>query len=210
MAGQRARGGELANAFASLRANDLVWNYVVHNYMKGETPPAFDLLYWNGDSANLPGPMYAYYLRNMYLANKLREPNALAMAGAGIDLSKVRMPMYVMASREDHIVPWRSAYATTQLVDSDITFTLAASGHIAGVINPPQPQRRNYWVNDLLADSADDWLARAEAMPGSWWPHWYSWLASFGGPKRKAPRALGSAKHPPLEDAPGTYVRAPA
>jgi len=210
MAGQRVRGGELANAFASLRANDLVWNYVVRNYMKGETPPAFDLLYWNSDSANLPGPMYAYYLRNMYLANKLRERGALTMAGVPIDLSRLRMPMYVLASREDHIVPWRSAYRTTSLVESDVTFTLAASGHIAGVINPPQPQRRNYWVNDLLTDSADDWLARAQAMPGSWWPHWYAWLAPFGGRKRNAPAKIGNAKYPPLEPAPGTYVRAPA
>jgi len=210
MAGQRVRGGELANAFASLRANELVWNYVVRNYMKGETPPAFDLLYWNGDSANLPGPMYTYYLRNMYLANRLRERNALTMAGVRIDLAEVRMPMYVMASREDHIVPWRSAYATTSLVDSDVTFVLAASGHVAGVINPPQPPRRNYWVNDLLTDSADDWLERAELKPGSWWPHWYSWLAPFGGRQRDAPRKTGSAKYPSLDPAPGTYVREPA
>jgi polyhydroxyalkanoate synthase len=154
--------------------------------------------------------MYAYYLRNMYLANRLRERNALTMAGVRIDLAKVRTPMYVMASREDHIVPWRSAYATTSLVDSDVTFALAASGHVAGVINPPQPQRRNYWVNDLLTDSADDWLARAEPIPGSWWPHWYSWLAPFGGRKRNAPRREGNAGYPPLGPAPGTYVREPA
>jgi len=210
VAGQRVRGSELASAFASLRANELVWNYVVRNYMKGETPPAFDLLYWNGDPANLPGPMYVYYLRNMYLDNKLRERNALTMAGAAIDLSSVRMPMYVMASREDHIVPWRSAYRTTSLVGSDVTFTLAASGHIAGVINPPQPQRRNYWVNDLITESADDWLERAEAIPGSWWPHWHAWVAPFGGRRRKAPAKTGSPAFPPLGPAPGTYVRAAA
>jgi polyhydroxyalkanoate synthase subunit PhaC len=210
MAGQRVHGSELAGAFASLRANDLVWNYVVRNYMQGETPPAFDLLFWNSDSANLPGPMYVYYLRNMYLRNRLIEPNALAMDGEAIDLGKLRMPMYVMASREDHIVPWRSAYRTTELVESDVTFVLAASGHIAGVVNPPQPQRRNYWVNDLLTERPEDWIARAEAMPGSWWPHWYAWLARFGGAKRKAPRTTGSDKYPPLEAAPGSYVRAPA
>ena len=137
MTGQRVHGSELANAFASLRANELVWNYVVNNYLKGRTPPAFDLLYWNGDSSNLPGPMYVYYLREMYLDNRLREPNALTMAGARIDLSKIRMPVYVYASRDDHIVPWRSAYRTTALVGGEATFVLGASGHIAGVVNPP-------------------------------------------------------------------------
>ena len=206
MAGQRVQGSELASAFASLRANDLVWNYVVANYLKGETPPAFDLLYWNSDSANLPGPMYVYYLRNMYLDNRLREPRALTMGGVPVDLSRLTMPMYVLASREDHIVPWRSAYRTTGLVGGDATFTLAASGHIAGVINPPQPVRRSYWTNDLLTDAADDWLARAQAVPGSWWPHWYEWLAKFGGANRAAPKRTGSAKYPPLEKAPGSYV----
>jgi polyhydroxyalkanoate synthase len=210
MAGQRIQGSELASAFASLRANELVWNYVVGNYLKGETPPAFDLLYWNGDSANLPGPMYAYYLRNLYLDNRLREPDALTMAGVPIDLSRIAMPTYVLASREDHIVPWRSAYANTGLVGGDVAFVLGASGHIAGVINPPQPVRRNYWVNDLLTDAPDDWLARAQAMPGSWWPHWAQWLAAFGGAKRAARKAVGSAAHPPLEPAPGSYVRASA
>ncbi|MEO8755607.1 MAG: alpha/beta fold hydrolase, partial [Casimicrobiaceae bacterium] len=139
MAGQRIHGSELASAFASLRANELVWNYVVGNYLKGETPPAFDLLYWNGDSANLPGPMYVYYLRNLYLDNRLREGNALTMAGAAIDLARIAMPLYLYASREDHIVPWRSAYRTTALAGGDVTFVLGASGHIAGVINPPLP-----------------------------------------------------------------------
>ncbi|HTQ01963.1 MAG TPA: class I poly(R)-hydroxyalkanoic acid synthase [Casimicrobiaceae bacterium] len=206
MAGARVHGSELASAFASLRANELVWNYVVANYLKGETPPAFDLLYWNSDSANLPGPMYVYYLRNMYLDNRLREPRALTMGGVPVDLSRLTMPVYVLASREDHIVPWRSAYRTTELVGGDVTFTLAASGHIAGVINPPQPVRRNYWTNDLLTDAADDWLARAQAVPGSWWPHWYEWLAKFGGAHRAAPKRTGSAKYPLLEKAPGTYV----
>ncbi|MCC6196935.1 MAG: class I poly(R)-hydroxyalkanoic acid synthase [Burkholderiales bacterium] len=207
MAGQRVHGSELATAFASLRANDLVWNYVVGNYLKGETPPAFDLLYWNSDSANLPGPMYAYYLRNLYLDNKLREPGALTMAGAAIDLTRVRMPAYVMASREDHIVPWRSAYRTTALLGGDVTFVLGSSGHIAGVVNPPQPPKRNFWMNDLVTDEPDAWLARADAAPGSWWPHWYAWLAPFGGAMRAAPKRAGDAKHPPLEPAPGRYVR---
>jgi polyhydroxyalkanoate synthase len=207
MAGRRVHGSELASAFASLRANELLWNYVVANYLKGETPPAFDLLYWNSDSANLPGPMYVYYLRNMYLDNRLREPRALTMGGVPVDLSRLTMPVYVLASREDHIVPWRSAYRTTGLVGGDVTFTLAASGHIAGVINPPQPVRRNYWTNDLLTDAADDWLARAQSMPGSWWPHWHEWLAQFGGARRAAPKRTGSTQYPPLAEAPGAYVR---
>jgi len=210
LAGQRVPGSELASAFASLRANELVWNYVVGNYLKGETPPAFDLLYWNGDSANLPGPMYAYYLRNLYLDNRLREPGTLTMAGAPIDLSRVSMPVYVYASRDDHIVPWRSAYRTTALVGGDVTFVLGASGHIAGVVNPPQPPRRNYWTNDLITEAPDEWFARADLVAGSWWPHWARWLAESGGTKRRGPHAVGSDAHPALEPAPGGYVRATA
>jgi polyhydroxyalkanoate synthase len=206
-AGQRVHGSELASAFASLRANDLVWNYVVGNYLKGETPPAFDLLHWNGDSSNLPGPMYVYYLKNLYLENRLREPGALTMAGEKIDLSRVKMPTYVFAAREDHIVPWRSAYRTTELYGGDVTFVLGASGHIAGVVNPAAKNRRNYWTNTLVTDGADDWLARAEAHPGSWWPHWAAWLAGHGGAMRAAPSSVGSPAHPPIERAPGTYVR---
>ena len=137
LAGARMHGSELANAFASLRPNELVWNYVVSNYLKGRTPPAFDLLFWNGDSANLAGPMYAYYLRHMYLDNRLRERGALSMCGEAIDLSRVAMPSYVYASHDDHIVPWRSAYRNVELLGGDATFVLGASGHIAGVVNPP-------------------------------------------------------------------------
>jgi len=205
-AGQRIHGSELAGAFASLRANDLVWNYVVGNYLKGETPPAFDLLHWNGDSANLPGPMYVYYLTNMYLDNRLRERGALTMAGEPIDLGRVTMPACIVASRDDHIVPWRSAYRSTALLGGDTTFVLAASGHIAGVVNAPDANRRNYWTNELVTDDADDWLARAESRPGSWWPYWGAWLAPHGGGMRAAPRAAGSARHPALAPAPGRYV----
>ena len=207
LAGGRVHGSELANAFASLRPNELVWNYVVGNYLKGKTPPAFDLLYWNGDSANLPGPMYAYYLRNMYLDNRLREPGALAMCGEAVDLSDVALPTYVYASREDHIVPWRSAYRTVELLGGDVEFVLGASGHIAGVVNPPGKNKRSYWTNELLTDDPDDWLARAQSHPGSWWPHWAAWLARHAGTRHPAPRRPGSATHRPLASAPGTYVR---
>ena len=210
LSGQRVQGSELAGAFASLRANELVWSYVVNNYLNGRTPPAFDLLYWNSDSANLPGPMYAYYLNEMYLDNRLREPNALTMASAPIDLGKLRMPVYVYASRDDHIVPWRSAYRTVGLVGGKVTFVLGASGHIAGVVNPPSPVRRNHWVNEDLPAEPEIWLQSATSRPGSWWPHWYRWLTPHAGARIAAPAAPGDAQHPPLGAAPGTYVLAAA
>ena len=205
--GQRVHGSELANAFASLRPNELVWNYVVNNYLKGETPPAFDLLHWNGDSANLPGPMYVEYIRNMYLDNKLCKRGALTMSGEKVALRRLEMPAYVYASREDHIVPWKSAYKSTGLLGGNVTFVLGASGHIAGVVNPPAKKRRNYWTNAELPQDPDQWLAEAQLHPGSWWPHWGGWLAHHAGPRRAAPKALGSAAHPPIEPAPGRYVR---
>ena len=207
MAGERVRGGELAGAFASLRPNDLVWNYVVNNYLKGRTPPAFDLLYWNGDSANLPGPMYAYYIRHLYLENRLREPGALTMLGEKIDLSRISAPAYVYASREDHIVPWRTAYETLSLVGGAATFVMGASGHIAGVVNPPEPGKRNYWTHRAHPASADDWLATATSHAGSWWPNWYRWVDKHKGGERAAPANAGSDDYPRLEAAPGSYVR---
>jgi polyhydroxyalkanoate synthase len=208
LAGARVHGAELAGAFASLRANELVWNYVVRNYLKGETPPAFDLLHWNSDSANLAGPMYVYYLRNLYLDNRLRERGALTMAGERVDLRRISAPMYVLASRDDHIVPWRSAYKTTGLAGGDdMTFVLAASGHIAGVVNPPAANRRNYWTNELITDQADDWFERAQSVPGSWWPHWRAWLARHAGGMKRAPKRTGNDTYPPLQPAPGRYVR---
>ena len=206
MSGERIHGSELAGAFASLRANELVWNYVVRNYLKGETPPAFDLLYWNGDSANLPGPMYVYFLRNLYLDNRLIGRGALTMAGERVDLSAVSVPTYIYASHDDHIVPWHSAYRTTALFGGDVTFVLGASGHIAGVINPPDKQRRHYRTNEVITDDPDEWLARADRHPGSWWPDWAAWLEAHGGTRKHAPRAPGSASFPALAPAPGRYV----
>jgi polyhydroxyalkanoate synthase len=205
-AGARIQGSELANAFASLRANELVWNYVVNNYLKGRTPPAFDLLYWNADSAALPGPMYQYYISQMYLANRLREPGALTMLGEPVDLGAIDIPAYVYASRDDHIVPWRSAFCTTRLLGGPLRFVLGASGHIAGVINPPQARKRNWWHNDALPADAEAWLAGAAEVPGSWWPDWDAWLATHARAQRPAPRAAGSRQHPALAPAPGRYV----
>jgi polyhydroxyalkanoate synthase subunit PhaC len=196
------RGSELAQSFASLRANDLIWNYVVNNYLKGQDPPAFDLLYWNGDSTNLPGPMYLYYLRNFYLDNKLIEPDALEMMGEPIDLSAVNIATYVYCSREDHIVPWKSAYASAELWGGEVEFVLGASGHIAGVVNPPGPKKRSFWTGQWPAENPEDWDAKSSETPGSWWPHWYTWLALRSG-KKSAPKKHAKSK---LGRAPGSYV----
>ena len=196
------KGSELAQSFASLRANDLIWNYVVNNYLKGQDPPAFDLLYWNGDSTNLPGPMYLYYLRNFYLDNKLIEPDALEMMGEPIDLSAVDIATYVYCSREDHIVPWKSAFASAELWGGEVEFVLGASGHIAGVVNPPGPKKRSYWSGKWPAASPEDWDAKSKETPGSWWPHWYAWLAQRSGKKVAVKKQVKSK----LGAAPGTYV----
>ena len=202
------RGKEFATAFASLRANDLIWNYVVGNYLKGHTPPAFDLLYWNADSTNLPGPFAAWYLRHLYLENSLRVPGKLSMLETPVDLRKVDMPTFIYASREDHIVPWKSAYLSREIIGAKSTFVLGASGHIAGVINPPHKNKRSHWR--LKKDSgkldAEAWQKNAEELPGSWWPVWAEWLAQYGGKQVAARKKLGNAKYKVLEAAPGRYV----
>ncbi|MDR5750483.1 MULTISPECIES: class I poly(R)-hydroxyalkanoic acid synthase [unclassified Caballeronia] len=204
------RGVEFANTFSYLRPNDLVWNYVVDNYLKGRTPQAFDLLFWNSDSTNLPGPMCVWYLRNTYLENRLREPNALTTCGEAIDLSRIDVPTFIYGSREDHIVPWASAYASAPLLSGPQTFVLGASGHIAGVINPPSKNKRSFWMIDSedkrLPADPDDWLAAATEHPGSWWPAWTNWLDGYAGKKTKAPASLGSKHYPVIEPAPGRYV----
>ncbi|MEP7281070.1 MAG: class I poly(R)-hydroxyalkanoic acid synthase [Rubrivivax sp.] len=201
------KGQELATTFSFLRPNDLVWNYVVGNYLKGESPPPFDLLYWNGDSTNLPGPMYCWYLRHMYLQNELREPGALTVCGERIDLGSIKAPVFIYASREDHIVPWDAAYASTRLLEGKTRFVLGASGHIAGVINPPAKRKRSHWTNNALPATAEAWLAGATEHAGSWWPEWSGWLEPLGGKKVVAPKSPGSRQHPPIEPAPGRYVR---
>ena len=200
-------GAELASAFSSLRANDLIWPYVVNNYLKGKQPPPFDLLYWNADATNLPGPMYAYYLRNTYQDNKLAKPDALTMCGQKVSLKRVQKPTFVFAAREDHIVPWRGGYASALTLGGDVTFVLGASGHIAGTINPASKGKRSYWTNPKLAADADTWLAGATEHPGSWWTPWSKWLKPHGGKLVPAPRKLGDAKHKPIEPAPGRYVK---
>jgi len=200
-------GRELALTFASLRANDLIWHYVVNNYLKGRTPEPFDLLYWNGDSTNLPGAMYAYYVRNTYLENNLQVPGKLTMLGVPVDLGRIDVPAFVLATREDHIVPWRTAFSSTRLLGGRIEFVLSASGHIAGVINPASKNRRNFWLNAKLEQDPDRWFAAANSQPGSWWKHWGDWLAAFGGREVPARSQLGSAQHREIEPAPGHYVK---
>jgi len=200
-------GKELAFVFSALRANDLVWSYVVNNYLKGRTPAAFDILYWNADSTNLPGPMYCWYVRNMYLENNLREPGKLSMCGVPVDLGAIGLPTYILATREDHIVPWKTAYLSTRHLKGDTRFVLGASGHVAGVINPPSKNRRSYWTNDSLSAGADDWLAGAAENKGSWWPSWNAWLEGFSGGERAAPKKPGNAGFKPIEPAPGRYVK---
>jgi polyhydroxyalkanoate synthase len=198
---------ELQNTFSALRPNDLIWNYVANNYLKGLTPPAFDLLYWNSDSTGLPGPFACWYIRNMYHENNLRIPGKLEMCGVKVDLGRLDMPAYLLAAKEDHIVPWHTAYLSTRLLSGKLRFVLGASGHIAGVINPASRNKRSYWRNDDLSADAQTWLAAAEEHPGSWWNDWAAWIKDFADGEETAPKSAGSAKYPPIEAAPGRYVK---
>lgn len=214
-------GRDLESTFSSLRPNDLIWNYVQSNYLQGKEPPAFDLLYWNADSTSLPGPMFCWYLRNTYLENSLKTPNKLTVAGASVDLSSIDAPTFIYASREDHIVPWPSAYASMGLLNpgqpSKNRFVLGASGHIAGVINPASKNKRSYWSQPSAPKSksrakaalpdADAWLAGATESAGSWWPEWSGFLAQHGGPEVNAPAIPGNRKYKAIEAAPGRYVK---
>ncbi|MBL8313077.1 MAG: class I poly(R)-hydroxyalkanoic acid synthase [Rubrivivax sp.] len=204
------KGKELGATFSFLRPNDLVWNYVVGNYLKGESPPPLDLLYWNGDSTNLPGPMYCWYLRHTYLQNELKVPGALTVCGEKVDLGAIQAPVFVYASREDHIVPWTGAYGSVALFKGKRHFVMGASGHIAGVINPPAKGKRSFWLNSKLPANPQEWLAGATEHPGSWWPTWSDWLKPQGGKLVNAPKAPGNSRFKPIEPAPGRYVKAKA
>ena len=204
------KGQDLASTFSFLRPNDLVWNYVVGNYLKGETPPPFDLLYWNSDSTNLPGPMYAWYLRNTYFENNLVKPGKCTVAGQKIDLRKVDIPVYIYGSREDHIVPIGGAYGSVNHLPGKKRFVMGASGHIAGVINPPAKKKRSYWTNDKLPKTQAEWLKGAKEHPGSWWTDWSGWLKGHAGKQIAAPKTYGKGKYKALEAAPGSYVKAKA
>jgi len=199
-------GTEMATTFNMLRANDLIWSFVINNYLLGKDPFPFDLLYWNSDSTRMPATMHSYYLRNMYQKNLLAKPGALNIGGEPIDLSKIATPAYIISTREDHIAPWKSTYAATHIYKGDIRFVLSGSGHIAGAMNPPSKNKYGYCTNDKLPATPDAWLAGAKENPGSWWPDWEKWQDQFAGPKVPA-RVPGGGKLKPIEDAPGSYVR---
>lgn len=200
-------GKDLALTFSMLRANDLIWSYVVSNYLKGQTPPPFDILYWNSDPTNLPANMYSYYIRNMYLDNKLIQPGTLTMCGVPVDLRNIKTPSYFLSTIEDHIAPWKTTFNSTELFSGPIQFVLGASGHIAGVINPPAKKKRNYWIGGELGKGPDQWLQTAKSQPGSWWPHWSAWLKQQGGTEVPAPATLGNTTYSVIEPAPGRYVK---
>jgi len=200
-------GKELAFTFGTLRANDLIWRYVVESYLKGAAPEAFDLLYWDSDSVSLPGPMYCWYTRNTYVENRIKEPGGTTQCGERIDLSSVNVPLYLLASREDHIVPWQSAHHSKDLMGRDPRFVLAASGHVAGVINPPARNKRSHWINENLGCDAETWLEKAEEKPGSWWPDWDLWMKRHSSGSVRAPARPGNTNFHVVEAAPGRYVR---
>jgi polyhydroxyalkanoate synthase subunit PhaC len=202
-------GSDMATTFNMLRANDLIWSFVVNNYLLGKEPFPFDLLYWNSDSTRMPAAMHSFYLRNMYQENKLVVPGGITLAGVPIDLRKVTIPTFFLSTKEDHIAPWRSTYAATQIFRGPRKFVLSASGHIAGVVNPPPKTKYGHWENNKLPPSPDDWLAGAKYLPDSWWPVWEAWVARYGGEQVPA-RQPGAGKLRAIEDAPGSYVRVTA
>lgn len=199
-------GSRMANVFNMLRANDLIWSFVVNNYLLGREPMAFDLLYWNSDSTRMPKNMHSFYLRNMYQHNRLREPGGITLAGVPIDLSTVKTPVYFLSTKDDHIAPWKSTYAGAHLTSGPVKFVLGGSGHIAGVINPPSKTKYGYWTNSKLLAVADEWLSSATYNEGSWWPDWLRWVKPKAGAQVPA-RAIGSAEFQAIEDAPGSYVK---
>jgi len=199
-------GREMATTFNMLRANDLIWSFVVNNYLLGKDPFPFDLLYWNDDSTRMPAKMHSFYLRRMYQQNDLCKPGAVELLKTKIDLRKIKVPTYMISTREDHIAPWKSTYRGTQFYSGPVRFVLAASGHIAGVVNPPDSGKYSHWVNEELPASPDDWFAGATELAGSWWPDWHRWVAAIDRTEVAA-RWPGDGKLTPIEDAPGSYVR---
>jgi polyhydroxyalkanoate synthase len=199
-------GRDMAMTFNMLRANDLIWSFVVNNYLLGKDPFPFDLLYWNSDSTRMPAAMHSFYLRKMYQENQLVVPGGIQLDGVDIDLSKIKTPIYMLSTREDHIAPWKSTYALTQNASGPVKFVLAASGHIAGVVNPPAANKYCYWTNAKKPKNPDAWLAGAKQEEGSWWPDWHAWASKFAGEQVPA-REPGSGKLKALEEAPGAYVK---
>jgi len=196
---------DMTMSFNMLRANDLIWSFVVNNYLLGKDPVPFDLLYWNADATRMPAAMHGFYLRNMYQENRLAKPAGISLKGVPIDLRKIKTPTFLLSTREDHISPWRSTYAATHLYRGPVKFVLSASGHIAGVINPPG-SKYGYWQSSALPERPEEWLEGAERRDGSWWPIWDEWVAQFADGMTN-PRVPGGNALKPLEDAPGSYVK---
>ena len=194
--------------FRTLRANDLVWSFFVNSYLLGKSPKPFDILYWNADSTNMPAATHTFFMRNMYLHNRLREPGGITLAGTPIDVTRVDAPSYVLSTKEDHIAPWKTGYESARLFAGPVTFVLGASGHIAGVVNPPDRQKYGYWTNegDGFPADPDAWLEGADEHAGSWWPHWMRWLDAYTGELVPA-RTPGDGGLASIEDAPGSYVK---
>ncbi len=201
-------GSAMATTFNMLRANDLIWSFVVNNYLLGKEPFPFDLLFWNADSTRMPAAMHSLYLRQMYQENKLVQKGGIVLDGVPVDLKRITTPTFILSTREDHIAPWKSTYAATQIYQGPVAFCLAASGHIAGVVNPPAAQKYGYWIgkSKKLPKTPDEWLAAAEQKPGSWWVEWKAWLDQFSDGEAPA-RTPGDGKLKPIEDAPGSYVK---
>jgi len=200
----------MANTFNMLRSNDLIWSFVINNYLMGRDPFPFDLLHWNCDSTRMPAKMHSFYLRNMYMRNALREPGGVTLADTPIDLSKVNVPTYFVSAIEDHIAPWKATYEGPRILGGKSRFVLSGSGHIAGMINPPAANKYGYWTNDKLPAAADEWLKTAAQHEGSWWTDWLGWLKPHLGPQVPArePGKNGSkGKTKVLEPAPGSYAR---
>jgi polyhydroxyalkanoate synthase subunit PhaC len=195
-------GSEMAGTFNLLRANDLIWSFVVNNYLLGKDPFPFDLLYWNADSTRMPARMHSFYLRNMYIKNLLAVPGGIELAGVPIDLSQVKIPAYFISTVEDHIAPWQTTYQGARYLGGPVRFVLGGSGHIAGIVNPPAAKKYHYWTHDALPASADEWLASAQQKPGSWWEDWQAWIDRLNGNEKVPARVPQKA----LEDAPGSYA----
>nr|UXE45549.1 poly(3-hydroxyalkanoate) polymerase subunit PhaC [uncultured bacterium] len=199
-------GAEMATTFNMLRANDLIWSFVVNNYLLGNDPFPFDLLYWNADSTRMPARMHSFYLRRMYQENLLAVPNGITLGGVPIDLHKIKTPVYFLSTREDHIAPWKSTYRGTQLLGGPKRFVLAASGHIAGVVNPPDGGKYSHWINTELPPDPEEWFRGATEIAGSWWPDWHRWVSALAK-EQVAARVPGEGALKAIEDAPGSYVQ---
>jgi polyhydroxyalkanoate synthase len=198
----------MAATFNMLRANDLLWHYVVHNYLMGKEPPAFDLLYWNSDGTRVPGKVHSFLIREFFLENRLKEPEGIKVRGVGIDTRRITVPTYAVACSTDHIVPWRGASKIREMLGGPVRFVLAESGHIAGIINHPAKKKRAYWLNeaeDAQTLPPDEWLDKATKHEGSWWLDWLPWLEGHSGQLAKPP-SMGNETYPPIMDAPGSYV----